>query len=73
MTHLPDLALNPETKLFPAGDPFSYNPFSGCGFMAQQDGPTRTLNAWFLRVQGWLNNSEVTCINLEEIRKPKIS
>ena len=67
MVHIPDLVLNPNTKLFPDGDTFGYNPLSGYDIMSNQDGPIRTLNGWSRWVQGWLDDSEVTCINLEDI------
>jgi M6 family metalloprotease-like protein len=67
MVHIPDLVLNANTKLFPEGDTFGYNPLSGYDIMSVQDGPIRTLNGWSRWVQGWLDDGEVTCINLEDI------
>lgn len=59
--YLPDLAN------FNARDEYSHSPMGGYDLMATQDGPTRTLDAWLRWVQGWLEDSQVTCIDESEI------
>ena len=43
------------------------NPMGGYEIMDNQGGPTRTMTAWVRWVQGWLNDSQVLCVDSTEI------
>ena len=72
MTHLPDLALNPETKLFQQGTPLVTTHLAAVASWLSKMVRLHTQRL-VPSGPGLVDDSEVTCINLEEIRKPKIS
>lgn len=44
------------------GEKWLVNPMGDMDIMDNQGGPTRTINAWTRWVQGWVSNSQVTCV-----------
>ena len=49
------------------GEKYAVNPMGGYEIMDNQGGPTRTMTAWVRWVQGWLNDSQVLCVDSTEI------
>lgn len=49
------------------GEKWLVNPMGDMDIMDNQGGPTRTINAWTRWVQGWLSDSQMTCVRHEDI------
>lgn len=50
-----------------SGEKYAVNPMGGYEIMDNQGGPTRTMTAWVRWLQGWLNDSQVLCIDSGDI------
>ena len=70
MIHLPDLALNPETKLFPAEATFGWPDLAAVASWLSKMVRLHTQRL-VPSGPGLVDDSEVTRINLEEMKKPK--
>ena len=49
------------------GEKYLNNPMGGYEIMDNQGGPTRTMTAWVRWLQGWLNDSQVVCIDSKDV------
>lgn len=49
------------------GEKYAVNPMGGYEIMDNQGGPTRTMTAWVRWLQGWLNDSQVLCIDAKNV------
>lgn len=66
--HLPDLYAQPwsaTAKNIRNFDP--PGPFHGWDLMANQDGPSRSINMWLRWVRGWAADSQIVCKRASEI------
>ena len=50
-----------------SGEKYAVNPMGGYEIMDNQGGPTRTMTAWVRWLQGWLNDSQVLCIDAKNV------
>ena len=64
---MPDLADETQGRNTP--DMYVNTPFYGFDVMANQDAGTQGLSAWMKWLQGWLDDSQVTCIDATTINK----
>jgi len=60
--HLPDLYAQPWSSTVKNIRSFEPpGPFHGWDFMANQDGPSRSINMWLRWVRGWASDSQIVC------------
>jgi M6 family metalloprotease-like protein len=66
--HLPDLYAQPWSSTAKNIRNFEApGPFHGWDLMANQDGPSRSINMWLRWVRGWASDSQIVCKRISDL------